>query len=146
MTREYDGIANALTCLVTLAPYHRGDSPENVSKKHHINAEALFDTGAMRSVISEKAARDLRLVNVGECSVGTAGGLVIQPMYIVTFGFPNMIVVTGVEVTAAPLSDIDALIGMDIITLGDFAITHLRGKTVSTFQIPSTHHFDFCTD
>lgn len=35
------------------------------------------------------------------------------------------------------------LIGMDIINLGDFALTHKNGGTVFSFQIPSTHEYDF---
>lgn len=38
---------------------------------------------------------------------------------------------------------IDMLIGMDIITLGDFALTHKNNGTVFSFQIPSTHEYDF---
>jgi uncharacterized protein YecA (UPF0149 family) len=32
---------------------------------------------------------------------------------------------------------------MDIIVRGDFAISQSSGKTKFTFQIPSTHDFDF---
>ena len=35
------------------------------------------------------------------------------------------------------------LIGMDIINLGDFALTHKNSQTVFSFQIPSTHEYDF---
>lgn len=35
------------------------------------------------------------------------------------------------------------LIGMDIINLGDFALTHKNSGTVFSFQIPSTHEYDF---
>jgi hypothetical protein len=31
----------------------------------------------------------------------------------------------------------DVLIGMDIISMGDFAITNARGKTIFSFVIPS---------
>ena len=35
------------------------------------------------------------------------------------------------------------LIGMDIINLGDFSITHKDNGTTFSFQIPATHNFDF---
>ncbi len=31
------------------------------------------------------------------------------------------------------------MIGMDIISLGDFCVTHKDRKTIFTFQIPATH-------
>jgi hypothetical protein len=38
----------------------------------------------------------------------------------------------------------DILIGMDIITLGDFAITNANHRTVVSFRIPpDTKHIDF---
>lgn len=37
----------------------------------------------------------------------------------------------------------DILIGMDIITLGDFAITNVGGKTVFSFRTPSTKMIDY---
>lgn len=146
MTTVIPGRADRLVCSVVLIPFHKGDTPLTIAQKDFITIEALFDTGATRSVISEKAARDARLVPVGKCSVGTAGGRVIQAMHLVTLALPNHVLIGGVEVTAAPLPGIDALIGMDIISLGDFAISHRQGDTVFTFQIPSTHTIDFCRD
>lgn len=39
--------------------------------------------------------------------------------------------------------NIDLLIGMDIISLGDFAITNVNGKTTFSFRLPSTSIIDF---
>ncbi|MDR3184029.1 MAG: SEC-C domain-containing protein, partial [Prevotellaceae bacterium] len=49
----------------------------------------------------------------------------------------------ALRVTEGVLSDFDVLIGMDIITQGDFAISQSEGNTKFTFQMPSTHDFDF---
>ena len=38
---------------------------------------------------------------------------------------------------------IDCLLGMDIISLGDFSITNFEGKTWLSFRIPSQHKVDF---
>jgi hypothetical protein len=35
------------------------------------------------------------------------------------------------------------LIGMDIITMGDFAITNYQGSTVMSFRVPSLQKIDF---
>ena len=41
---------------------------------------------------------------------------------------------------------IDVLIGMDIITLGDFAITNFGGKTVMSYRYPSVCTIDFAKE
>ncbi len=39
--------------------------------------------------------------------------------------------------------DSDIIIGMDILTQGDFSITNLDGRTVCSFRIPSQYLVDF---
>jgi preprotein translocase subunit SecA len=46
-------------------------------------------------------------------------------------------------VTEGILSGTDVLIGMDIISKGDFSITASQQKTKFSFQIPSTHDTDY---
>lgn len=43
-------------------------------------------------------------------------------------------------------TDTDFLIGMDIITLGDFAVTNVNGKTVFSFRYPSCEKIDYVND
>ena len=38
---------------------------------------------------------------------------------------------------------IDVLIGMDIISLGDFAISNYESKTQFSFRIPSQEHVEY---
>ena len=58
---------------------------------------------------------------------------------------PNQVAVRGVEAVESPsLAELDdVLIGMDIIGLGDFAVSNFRGKTTFTFRIPSLKEIDF---
>ena len=35
------------------------------------------------------------------------------------------------------------LIGMDILSCGDFALTHKDGKSKATFRVPSCESYDF---
>ncbi len=54
------------------------------------------------------------------------------------------VVVQGVTVTEGVLhGDIELLIGMDIITLGDFTVTNIDGKTKMSFGMPSIHSYDY---
>jgi hypothetical protein len=62
----------------------------------------------------------------------------------VSIGLPNRVMVEEVNVMICDLKqDIDLLIGMDIILLGDFSISNGEGKTLFSFAIPP---FDNKTD
>ena len=63
--------------------------------------------------------------------------------YKVNIVLPNNIMVQMVNVTEGDLNGAQVLIGMDIISLGDFALTHRNNGTVFSFQVPSTHEYDF---
>ena len=56
---------------------------------------------------------------------------------------PNNVVMQSVKVSEGVIEGYDVLIGMDIIGVGDFAVTHKNGGTVFSFQVPSTHEYDF---
>jgi len=98
--------------------------------------EALWDTGADSSAISKKAAAELGLIPISWATVQTAGGECLVPIYAVDVMLPNHILIKGVKVTQADLKICDALIGMDIITLGDFLIAN-NGNTRFSFRIPA---------
>jgi hypothetical protein len=63
----------------------------------------------------------------------------------VNFGLPNNVTVQGV--LACECADIPggvgALIGMDIISKGDFSITNVNGLTCMSFRIPSMVIIDY---
>ncbi|SPF43691.1 conserved hypothetical protein [Candidatus Sulfopaludibacter sp. SbA4] len=46
----------------------------------------------------------------------------------------------------ALLGGIDAIIGMDILGLGDFAVTHHSGNTTFSFCCPSRKEIDFAAE
>jgi hypothetical protein len=56
--------------------------------------------------------------------------------YLIDLVLPNRILVQGIRVTEGQLNGFGMLLGMDIINLGDFAITHNDHKTAFSFQIP----------
>ena len=64
-------------------------------------------------------------------------------MSLVNLLLPNKIGIPSLRVSEGILKGFDVLIGMDIISLGDFAITHKNDGTVFSFQLPSTHEYDF---
>ena len=110
-------------------------------KKHYT---ALWDTGSTMTVISDDLAKEMKLEPVGEMIADTAGGKYVAKRYIISLHLPNRLNIENVMISSGKLGPgIDILIGMDIITLGDFAITNYNNKTVFSFRFPSSEVIDF---
>lgn len=104
---------------------------------------ALWDTGATGTVINMSVVNVCGLVATGAAITYGVGGKHQTESYLVNVQLPNMMF-TGVNVIRGDLpGDIDVLIGMDIIALGDFSLTNKGGKTVFSFRHPSMHHVDY---
>lgn len=108
-----------------------------------LTINALWDTGATCSTISKNVASTLGLTPFRFEDVYHAQGMGKAKVYKANIILPNDIEFPALSVLEGDLHGCDALIGMDIITQGDFALTHRDGKTVFSFQIPSTHLYDF---
>jgi len=65
--------------------------------------------------------------------------------YIVNFGLPNGVLVAGILATEFPAShtQFSAIIGMDVICLGDFAITNANGRSTISFRVPACEEIDY---
>lgn len=110
-----------------------------------VETEALWDTGASRSVISSELVQELGLMPVGTTVVNHAGGKGTSNTYIVNFTLPNNVHVAGSLVTEFPhmKGGFRAIVGMDIICLGDFAVTHAGGHSCMSFRTPSIKAIDY---
>ena len=98
--------------------------------------KTLWDTGALTSCISEKMARHIGLVPI-DTGVGvTPAGQLEICYYLLDIHLSNKVVFHNMKVAGFPLErhDVDFLIGMDIISKGDFNIRNSDGRTVFTFN------------
>lgn len=59
---------------------------------------------------------------------------------------PNNVRFVGTRVSENSIEGGDVLIGMDIITSGDLAITNHGDKTAFTFRTPSCEEIDFVAE
>lgn len=79
--------------------------------------------------------------------VSTVGGVFEVNKYVLGLKLPNKLSIENVMVTAGKLDkNTDFLIGMDIITLGDFSITNVNGKTTFSFRYPSCERINYVED
>lgn len=84
------------------------------------------------------------LFPISKVDVLTANGTKKANVYLISILLPNNLVLPLLRVTEADLiGEANVLIGMDIISLGDFAITNLNKKTTFSFRMPSRCTIDF---
>ncbi|MES2386692.1 MAG: aspartyl protease family protein [Bacteroidota bacterium] len=112
--------------------------------------KALWDTGSNYSCISQRLANALNLSLFGKTDVINSTGQTERDMYYVHIGIPGTSVLFyGMLVTAFSNQYInesdsfDIIIGMDIITRGDFAVTTYNMETMMSFCMPSRGHINF---
>lgn len=74
-------------------------------------------------MISKRVVQKCGLKPTGMTKVSTAGGIFDRNTYLVSIGLPHTVGFPIVRVTEGELESEDVLIGMDIITAGDFAVT-----------------------
>jgi hypothetical protein len=102
-----------------------------------VDTQALWDTGASGSCVSKSLANRLGLKSVELCYVSGVGGIHRSNVYTVDILLPNRVAVNGVRVTEFfDNGSFNVIIGMDIITIGDFAISNQGGKTTVSYRMP----------
>lgn len=107
---------------------------------------AIWDTGATNTGVTPRVASECGLVPIGQTRVVGVHGEDLSNVYLIDVHLPNGLTVH--EITASEMPGLtsrfdDILIGMDIIGLGDFAVSNYRGKTTFTFRVPSLEEIDF---
>jgi predicted aspartyl protease len=104
---------------------------------------AIWDTGAMSTVITPKVVTEFGLKAVAFTRIATPSGTMECSQYFVDLILPQKVTIKNVLVTEATPAGCDALIGMDIISIGDFAVTNHNRFTTFSFRVPSLQTIDF---
>jgi hypothetical protein len=132
-----------ITQVEIFPPHATPTTPPTPGKKY----QGLYDTGATNSVISPQVVADLHLASIGMRTVGVGGGSHTTTAHLVNIGMPNRVMFSMVPVAKMVMpGGVDVAIGMDILGLGDFSVTHQDGKTVFSFCVPSRRHIDFVSE
>lgn len=100
-----------------------------------IPARAMWDTGANLSCLISSFARRIRIRQRGQVDVGGASGIVTTPRYIASIILPGGMLIDDIELAEVDFEyhDFDIIIGMDIISRGNFAVKNDGGKTSFSF-------------
>lgn len=146
-TVKFNGVADRILTRVQITQAFDPKSPPSPLPPQH-STNALWDTGATKSVLTTDTVKVLGLVPVGTTLVSHGGGASQANTYLVNILLPNGVGVVGVLVSESPPKpgEFGAIIGMDIITKGDLSLTHENGKTCMSFRVPSVKAVDFVAE
>lgn len=105
---------------------------------------AIWDTGATNTCISKRVAEQCGLEPTGMTTASGVSGVSNRSTYLISLMLPNKVGIENLRVIDADLGEgNDLLIGMDIISRGDFAVSSHGGQTVFSFRVPSAETIDF---
>lgn len=134
---------------ITFLPYTKnlGPNPEMIitecsvrpvnSSDAGTTVNALWDTGANRSMISEDLATTMGLIPFRHINSHSTNGISRKPVYQVAIMLPNGAGLPKLNVIEGHFDGHDIIIGMDIISLHDFALTHNRdGELILSIVFP----------
>lgn len=147
LTLKSNGLIDRLiTDIEVCAAFDPQNPPSQVPQR--LAAKALWDTGASKSVLAADFARQLGLVSTGLTEVHHGDGSSKRDTFMVNFYLPNGVGIVGVRATEFPAShsQFAVLVGMDVIRIGDFAITNLGGSTWMSFRTPSHARIDYVAE
>ena len=133
--------------LITPARVFPAFDPSKTSKHPSgFEVQAIWDTGATHTVITASLAKKCGLKPISIAEVYNAGDKKPKRahVYMINLHLPSNVGFSSLRVTEGILrGEPEMLIGMDIISQGDFAVTNKDGKTVMSFRIPSIQRIDF---
>jgi hypothetical protein len=113
-TIEYAGLVSVLETKCGVCEAYNPAFQQGVQHPAVSNCKAIWDTGAMGSVVSTNVVSTLNLKPTGKARVFHANGESIVNTYSVNVFLPNNVGFSSLPVTEGVLNDTDVLIGMDI--------------------------------
>lgn len=135
-TQRSSDIMEAIITECKICPpvdFANGEMPSKV----YTSQNAMWDTGATNTLISPKIVKALGLKPFGKSGISSANGIVETNTYLVHVGIPSGSVVTNILALEDENDDYEVVIGMDIISRGDFAFSNHEGHSTFSFRIPS---------
>ncbi len=111
---------------------------EDSSKQNNggVRCLAIWDSGATSSIITRNIIDNLKLQPVGVCQVAGIHGTEYEYTYYINLTVPGDMTFKTLEVSEGDLEDVDFLVGMDVISQGDFCISNGNNETIVAFRSP----------
>lgn len=127
---KYDNIINELTTDVHIFDFEK--------KNNHL-FKAIWDTGATHSVITKAVVDKLNLKPTGVAEIHAVNNKKDCHTYVINLRLPNRLMIPKLNVAMVDVHGSDLLIGMDVISTGDFSISN---HGITTFCYSSPPHYN----
>jgi hypothetical protein len=102
-----------------------------------LSTSAMWDTGAVMSAITPETREKLKSKTVNRIKIAAIHTTQEVDVVLVTIELPNRVIKQTIEVAVCNIaSNAGMIIGMDIISLGDFALSNGNGQTLFSFAVP----------
>jgi len=134
-TNKYNGIARRLGVNVIVT--------SSLDKTQTLQLNAIWDTGATISTINKTVLDKISLPVVQNTISQTANGRASATIHLLDIKLPNNVNFINMPVMAMDLVDTQMLIGMDIISQGDFSVSNYNNHTIISFRSPSFADIDY---
>jgi len=136
--KDYEKLRKILITPIDVFPVASSDE---VISKTPVRLKALWDTGATLTAIKPKLRDMLKLCMVRSDSSATVaglGGIFNADCTVMTLRLRENFEINWCPVYVLDYTvDVDIIIGMDIIGMGDFVVSNTDNKTLFSFIMPS---------
>lgn len=140
INKKYQYRVNAIQTNCVITPYFE-KGHEALVPGCEVES-TVWDTGATNTIISAAVIDALNLKPIEHTQLEGVGGIMDSSVYKINIYFENNVEFIGIEALSGDIGDYDLIVGMDMITLGDFVISNKDSKTWFAFRHPSTEHIE----
>ena len=102
-----------------------------------LTTDALWDTGAGISAITPEIQKRLKATTIDKKAISGIHNTQIVDVVYITLELPNHVIKKNMKVVVCNItSNVGMILGMDIISMGDFAISNGNNQTLISFAVP----------
>jgi hypothetical protein len=126
-----------LTALATSCHVSQAFNPANgIRECARIQFNALWDTGAVKSVITPRVVEACGLKPIRKGFTQGVNGLETSEAYVINLSLPDKITIHELTVVSKNPGNVwwDVIVGMDIISTGELSIKNVNSKTEWSFS------------
>ena len=115
-----------------------------IENREFVPCRMLWDTGATNTCITHKIVGRLGIAPFTRAQFHNADGDSWNNLYITTLLLPNQVLINNlVTCEIDDHAEYDVLVGMDVISKGDFCISGVGESRTVSFCLPSVMTLDF---
>lgn len=111
--------------------------PIPFNSSNSLSTDALWDTGASMSAITPEILRRLNVTPIDKKEIAGVHKTQAVDVALITIELPNGVIKKNIKVAVCDITfKVGLILGMDIISLGDLALSNGNNQTLISFASP----------